>query len=405
MSSSNDVLMEPHRMRLNSLDAWRGFVIFIMMLDHVRDFFNRGALIATPTEAGHTTVALYGTRWITHLCAPTFLFLAGVGIRLQYEKAGPTRKLSRFLAARGMWLVFLDLAVVSTVLNFGRPFFFVQVLYATGMSMVVMAGLVWMRPRVVMVMGGAIVLLAPLAILPLLHTQGALALLRTFTILPGPLPGGIGIVLYPFIPWLGVMCLGFGYGHIFRLPRMERDRVIAWTGVSSLAVFGLLRGLNGYGDLSQWKAWPDVTRDVESFFNVTKYPPSPDYVLVTLGISLLIFLGIDRMHGKLARPLTAFGRTPMFTYLVHFFVLHCLQIAVGLSLGYPLRIFLNYIATAVGVMFAGGGSLPEAVGLGWGFPLWGTYLVWLTVVALVYPLSRWFEGVKETRKDWWLRYL
>src|SRR5713101_7492830 len=125
------VLMEPRRMRLNSLDTWRGLVIFIMMLDHVRDFFNRGALASTPTEAGHTTVLLYVTRWITHLCAPTFLFLAGVGIRLQYEKAGPTSELSRFLATRGIWLVFLDLAVVSTALSFGRTFFFVQVLYAT----------------------------------------------------------------------------------------------------------------------------------------------------------------------------------------------------------------------------------------------------------------------------------
>ncbi|HTF62297.1 MAG TPA: heparan-alpha-glucosaminide N-acetyltransferase domain-containing protein [Edaphobacter sp.] len=173
MSSPNAVLMEPRRMRLNSLDTWRGLVIFIMMLDHVRDFFNRGAMMSTPTEVGHTMVLLYGTRWITHLCAPTFLFLAGVGIRLQYEKAGPTRELSQFLATRGMWLAFLDFAVVSTVLNFGRPFFFVQVLYATGLSMMAMAAMVWMRPSAVLVVGGAIVLLAPLAILPQLHATGA----------------------------------------------------------------------------------------------------------------------------------------------------------------------------------------------------------------------------------------
>jgi uncharacterized membrane protein len=404
MSSPNDVLMEPRRMRVNSLDTWRGLVIFIMMLDHVRDFFNRGALMSTPTEAGHTTVLLYGTRWITHLCAPTFLFLAGVGIRLQYEKAGPTRELSQFLATRGMWLAFLDFAVVSTALNFGRPFFFVQVLYATGLSMMAMAAMVWMRPSAVLVVGGAIVLLAPLATLPQLNATGAIMLLRTFTVLPGMLPCGMGIVIYPFIPWFGVMCLGFGYGHIFRLQKAARDRMVAWTGVGSLVVFGVLRGLNGYGDLSPWKTWPDATRDIESFLNVTKYPPSPDYVLVTLGISLLIFLGIEGMHGTLSRPLTTFGRTPLFTYITHFFVLHSLQIAIGLSLGYPLRIFQNYIATAVGVMF-GGGGLPEVARLGWGFPLWGTYLIWLIVVAFVYPLSRWFEGVKQARKDWWMRYL
>ncbi len=389
-------------MRLNSLDTWRGLVIFFMMLDHVRDFFNRGGLVSTPTEAGHTTVLLYVTRWITHLCAPTFLFLAGVGIRLQYEQAGPTRKLSRFLVTRGLWLVFLDFTVVSMALSFGRPYFFVQVLYATGASMIAMAALVWVRPRWVLGAGAAIVLLAPLAILPLLHATGALALLRSFTVLPGPLPGGMGMVLYPFVPWLGVMCLGFGYGHVFRPPGAVRDRTIAWTGIGSLVLFGVLRGLNGYGDLNPWKAWPDATRDVESFMNVSKYPPSPDYVLATIGISLLIFLGIERMHGLLSRPLTTFGRTPLFTYIVHFFVLHSLQIGVGLSLGYPLRIFQNYIASAVAI--SAGGS-PEIVHSDWGFPMWGTYLIWLTVVALVYPLSRWFEGVKQVRSDWWLRYL
>jgi len=181
-------------MRLNSLDTWRGLVIFLMMLDHVRDFFNRGALISTPTEAGHTTVPLYVTRWITHLCAPTFIFLAAAGIRLQYEKAGPSLGLSKFLAARGAWLVLLDLTVVSAALSFGRPFFFVQVLYATGLSMIAMAALVWIRPRVVLVIGSAILLFAPLTILQLQHATGTLGLFRTFTVLPGPLPAGMGVV-------------------------------------------------------------------------------------------------------------------------------------------------------------------------------------------------------------------
>jgi uncharacterized membrane protein len=404
MSSSNDILMEPRRMRLNSLDTWRGLVIVLMMLDHVRDFFNRGALMSTPTEAGHTTVMLYLTRWITHLCAPTFVFLAGVGIRLQYEKAGPSRGLSQFLATRGAWLILLDFTVVSLALNFGRPFFFVQILYATGLSMIAMAALIWIRPRLVLVVGAAAVLLAPLAILPLLHATGALALLRTFTVLPGPLPGGMGIVLYPFVPWLGVMCLGFGYGHVFRLPTSARVRTIAWTGAASLVIFAALRALNGYGDPIPWKAWPDATRNIESFLNVTKYPPSPDYVLVMLGVSLLIFLVIERLHETVSRPLTTFGRTPLFIYIAHFFVLHCLQIAVGLSLGFPLRIFENFMSTAAGTLFTGAGA-PEIVRLGWGFPLWGTYLIWLTLVTLVYPLSRWFESVKQSRQKWWLRYL
>ena len=403
MATPDDVLMEPRRMRLTSLDTWRGLVIFLMVLDHVRDFFNRGALTSTPTEAGHTTLLLYLTRWVTHLCAPTFLFLAGVGIRLQYEKHGPTWNLSRFLAMRGLWLVFLDLVVISTLLSFGRVFFFVQVLYATGMSMLVLSALVWLRPRFVLVLGGAIVLLAPLAIRPLLHATGAPLLFRTFTVLPGPLPAGSGIVLYPFVPWLGVMCLGFGYGHIFRLPPPIRDRILAWTAASLLALFALLRGINGYGDLSPWKAGHTPLLNSESFMDVTKYPASPDYVLATLGISLLLFLGLERLRGPFIGILTTFGRTPLFTYITHFFVMHCLQIAVGLALGYPLRIFQSYIANASAAMFSG--TVPEVERLGWGFPLWGTYIVWLLVVALVYPLSRWFEGVKQNRQDWWLRYL
>jgi uncharacterized membrane protein len=402
MSSPTDVLMEPRRMRLNSLDTWRGLVIVLMMLDHVRDFFNHGALVSTPTEAGHTTVILYLTRWVTHLCAPTFVFLAGVGIRFQYDKNGPSGSLSRFLVTRGAWLIFLDATVISTALSFGRFFLFLQVLYATGLSMIAMAALIWIRPRLVMALGGALVLFAPLAILPLLHATGALATLRTFTLLPGPLPHGM--LLYPFIPWLGVMCLGFGYGDVFRLPAPVRSRAIAWTAVASLALFTALRGLNSFGDLSPRKPWPDIPRELESFLNVSKYPPSLDYVLATLGVSLLLFLVLDRLPGAAVRPLTTFGRTPLFTYITHFFVLHSLQIAIGLSLGYPLRIFQNYIGNAMSVMLVPG-TVPEVVRLGWGFPLWATYLIWLTLAALVYPLSRWFEHVKQSRQDWWLRYL
>lgn len=391
-------------MRLKSLDTWRGLAVVLMMLDHVRDFFNRGALISTPTEAGHTTVLLYITRWVTHLCAPTFVFLAGVGIRLQFERTTSTLKLSKYLATRGLWLVFLDFTVISMALGFGRPFFFVQVLYATGLSMIVMAVLIWVRPIQVFVLGLAMVLLTPLVGHLLLHAVGSMELVRTFTVLPGSLPDGMGIVLYPFVPWLGVMCLGFGYGQVFRLPASERERTILRTAAGSLVIFGALRGLNRYGDLTSWKTWPDLTRNIESFLDVTKYPPSPDYVLVTMGISLFLFVVISHLDETATHPLTTFGRTPLFSYITHFFVLHCLQIGVGVALGFPLRIFLNYIATAVGAMLQPS-NVPEVVRLGWGFPLWGTYLVWLTIVALVYPLSRRFERLKYTRQDWWLRYL
>ena len=393
--------------RLDSLDSWRGLMIVLMMLDHVREFFNRGALTATPTEAGHTTILLYATRWITHLCAPTFLLLAGVGIRLQRENRGPSTHLTRFLVTRGVWLIFLDLTVVSAALNFGRPFLFLQVLYATGMSMVAMGVLVWLSPGLVLVLGSALVFVSPLANLAFSNKAVPASALLTLALWPGALPGRVvTVVLYPFLPWLGIMCLGYGVGHVFLLSKELRTRIIVWIAMCCLLGFFLVRALNRFGDPSPWKFLPSVTNTIESFLNVTKYPPSLDYALATLGLSLLLYLALDRFEGKSAAVLLTMGRTPLFTYLVHFVVLHCLQIVIGVSLGFPLGIFENYIATAMrGLSGQGSAGVPEAVQLGWGFPLWGSYGIWLVIVGLVYPLSRWFSNVKSTSNRWWIRYL
>lgn len=390
--------------RLDALDAWRGLIIVLMVLDHVRDFFHAGAFFYAATDPAQTNVALYATRWITHLCAPTFVFLAGIAIRLQREKSATTGSLSRFLLSRGLWLIVLEFTVISFGLNMGSPFFFVQILYATGVSMALMAALVWLPSRTVLVLGALLVAGAPLLIGPLADATGLLAAVRTMTVLPGPMPGAPGIVLYPFVPWLGVMCLGYGYGHVFRLPPVTRNRVVALTALVLLLGFAAVRGLNGYGDLAPWRSWPDAVRTVESFLNVTKYPATPDYVMITLGTSMLVYLVLDRLGGAITRPLLAFGRTPLFTYIVHIYALHGLQFLLGLVLGFPAAAFTGYLASYALATFGGHSDTLTSLRQ-WGLPLGEVYLVWIAVILLVYPLSRWFEGVKRRRTDWWLRYL
>lgn len=394
----------PRAGRLDSLDAWRGLIIILMVLDHVRDFFHAGAFFYAATDPAQTNLPLFATRWITHLCAPTFVFLAGIAIRLQREKSANLPGLSRFLLARGLWLIVLEFTVISFGLNMGSPFFFVQILYAIGVSMALMAALVWLPSWTVLLLGALAISGAPLLIGPLMDATGFLAALRTMTVLPGGLPGAPGIVLYPFLPWLGVMCLGYGYGHVFKLPAAARNRTVAITAVLLLLAFAIVRGINGYGDLAPWHSWPDALRTAESFLNVTKYPATPDYVMVTLGTSMLVFLALDRLSGVLMRPMLTFGRTPLFTYTVHFYVAHGLQFLIGMSFGFPAATFTGYLASFA--LASSGGHSEALTSLGhWGLPLWGVYIIWISVLLLVYPLSRWFEGIKQRRNDWWLRYL
>lgn len=390
--------------RLVALDAWRGLIIALMVLDHVRDFFHAGAFFYAATDPAQTYTGLFLTRWITHLCAPTFVLLAGLSIRLQREKCKATPALSRYLLTRGLWLVVLEFTIVSFGFNMGQPFFFVQILYAIGVSMAVMAALIRLPAWAVAALGAVLISGAPLLIAPLADATGLLGALRTMTVLPGGLPGGHGIVLYPFIPWLGVMCLGYGYGHVFTLPGAQRNRIVAATAVALLLGFAAVRGINGYGDLAPWRTFPAAVRTVESFLNVTKYPASPDYVMVTLGTSMLLFLALDRFGGGAMRLLLTFGRTSLFTYIAHIYVLHGLQFLLGAMLGFPLASFCGYLASFA---LAGmGGHSDTLTSLQhWGFSLWAVYGIWLAVLLLVYPLARWCERLKQRRSDWWLRYL
>lgn len=381
--------------RLDTIDALRGLVIAIMVLDHVRDYFHLGALSYDPTDPLRTTSMLFATRWITHLCAPTFVFLSGVSIYLQRANGKPPAELSRFVLSRGLWLIFLELTVVSFAFNFGWPFAFLQVIWAIGFGMVAMAALARLGPRAVLAIGVAILALSPLAAAATADpSTAAAAVARALLLAPDVLAGGYVLAMYSAIPWLGVMCLGFGLGPLFLMPADQRRRAVLILAGLLLAIFAVLRVVNGYGDPAPWAVLPTPAQTIMSFLNVSKYPPSPAFVCATLGCSMLLFLALERLRGPVLRVLLDFGRTPLMTYVAHIFIAHGLMLAVAAAMGQPgLAIDIVHRAFA--------GTFPP----GWGFSLPVVYAIWALVVALLIPLARWFAGVKRRRRDWWLGYL
>ena len=380
--------------RLNAIDMLRGLVIAIMVLDHVRDFFNVPAAGFDPTDPLKSYPALYLTRWVTHLCAPTFVFLAGVSILFQKANGKSPAELSRFLVTRGAWLVLLECTVVSFGFDFGTGVIFLQVIWAIGMSMIAMAVISRATPTAVLAIGAAILLVYPFVVPLTAGATGALAIIRTIAIAPGIIPGIPVLAFYSVVPWLGVMCLGFGLGPAFRLPQAERSKALLVIAVGLIAAFAVLRLIDGYGDPAPWVTEPTQARTMLSFFNVSKYPPSPDFVCVTLGLSMLLFLALQHLRGPIANVLLNFGRTPLFTYVCHIYIAHGLALLAALAHGTPDAV----------LHFIGKVSRGEAPN-GWGYSLLGVYFVWAVVIALLIPLSRWMAGVKRRRRDWWLSYI
>lgn len=378
-------------LRLDAIDMLRGLVICLMVLDHVRDYFH--AAVFDPLDLTQTHPALFATRWITHFCAPTFVFLSGVSAWLQHANGKPTRSLSRFLLTRGLWLVFLELTVINLAWQFMPALVFLQVIWAIGVSMVVLSALVWLPHRVVLGLG--VLIVAGHNLLDGIQPEafGAAAPLWNALHVANVVPmAGVPVLFaYPVLPWLGIMALGYGLGGVFTKEPAARNRALLLIGGGMFALFVLLRFLAVYGDPNAWQGQDALWKTVGDFVDVLKYPPSFLYVLVTIGLVLMFIPLLERLRGPLASVLLAFGRTPLFTYVLHIYLAHGLAFATGVALGFPARSMLN-------PFFAGA---PE----GWGFNLLVVYGVWLLVLAILYPLARWFEGVKRRRRDWWLGYL
>jgi uncharacterized membrane protein len=386
--------------RVTSVDALRGLVMIIMALDHTREFFHSGAMSFSPEDLARTTPVLFFTRWITHICAPVFMFTAGLAAFFWLRPGRTTNQLAQFLWKRGFWLVVLELTALrfATNLVFVHGIVFLSILWALGWSMVALGFLVRLPTPALAVFSVSVIALHNLADSIRASQFGAAAWIWNVVHQPGlfSVDGANVLAAYPLVPWIAVMAAGYCFGPILKLDRSQRQRWMVRIGLSLTLGFVALRWINVYGDPSRWSAQvPGMT--VISFLRCTKYPPSLDFLLMTLGPALLLLAWLDRLVLARTNPLIVFGRVPLFYFLVHFYVLHVLCFPFAF-IRYGHAAFLVNPAPSMG----GAANLypPD-----YGYPLWVVYAVWISVVALLYPLCLWFRRLKERRSDWWLSYV
>lgn len=396
------------RRRINAVDLLRGIVMVIMLLDHTREFVHRDALNFDPADFTKTNTLLFFTRWVTHFCAPVFVFLAGTGAYLQTLRGKSKPELSRFLVTRGCWLIVLELTVIRVIAWFNLDFhfaFLLQVIWVIGVGMILLAGLIHLPLRAVAI--GSLAMIALHNALDGIQVQG-------FPQPNKPPPGGwatvwmllhqqgmvfltpkvYGLLLYPLIPWVAVLAAGYCFGVVYEWEAERRKRFLLRLGAGLLAGFVLLRAINLYGDPNRWSAQKNTWFTVLSFLNGTKYPPSLLFLLLTLGAALLALPWFERCDGWLARAMITFGRVPLFFYLGQWLTAHGLAVLAGLLAG-----------QSVGWLFVGPLDQPRPNPGNLGFSLWMVYALWLLGLLLLYPACRWFAAIKQGRRAWWLSYL
>lgn len=336
--------------------------MIVMALDHTRDYFHSAALLFPPEDLARTTTAIFFTRWITHFCAPVFIFTAGMSASFLLQRGRTKPQLSVFLATRGLWLMFLEVTVVRFAMTWGQGMLVVTVLWGLGISMVALALLIYLPLRV----------LGLLSLVVIAMPHGASA--------PVQIHGISAIFSYPLVPWFAVMGCGFCFGEVFT----NHKRWVAPIGLSLIAAFLILRAINLYGDPMPW------SNSLLSFLRVNKYPPSLDFLLMTLGPAILLLAWLDRMRFAPKNPLLLFGRVPLFYFLAHLYLIHLLTIPLAwLRYGRPMVI----------------NPIVNAYPPGYGYQLGTVYLIWAGIVVVLYPLCVWFAGVKQRRRDWWISYL
>lgn len=370
--------------RINSVDILRGIVLVIMALDHVRDYFS--GFKYEPTDLQHTTTIMFFTRWITHYCAPVFIFLSGTSAFLSMGKGKTVKQEAWRLLTRGLWLILLE----HTVVRFGWMFdmdynmLFFQVIWAIGVSMVCLSGLIFLPRWAILATGLTMICCHNLLDSvqggfwwQLLHVQN----------MYNYAPGKMVFIIYPLIPWIGVMAVGFCFGEIFTRPEEERNKWLYGIGISAIVSFIILRFINVYGDPSPWQVmWEhdQVIRSALSFINCTKYPPSLLYLLMTLGPAITLMPFLERMSGAVGNVFKVYGRVPLFYYILHIYLIHGMAVISSL-------------------LFSGGAPVKVFDHPGHGLPV--VYGVWVLAVVILYFPCRWFMHKKMSHRKWWLSYL
>ena len=400
------------RRRIDSIDLLRGIVMVIMMLDHTRDFVHNAAYQFDPTDPTRTNVALFFTRWITHFCAPVFVFLAGTGAYLQFARGKSKGELSRFLVTRGLWLIFLEVTIVRLAVTFSFDFRFVgflQVIWVIAVSMIVLAALIHLPLKLVAAVGLLMIGIhnyfdgfrfqswrGPGTAVP--DAIGKLWIILHQAFEGFPIVGSEGpvvFIIYPLIPWVGVMAVGYAFGALYKLDAQLRRRLLLIIGGTATALFIIFRKINEYGDPSAWSQQKNFVYTVLSFLNTSKYPPSLLFLLMTLGpaiLALALFEVKETKGGRIREFFVTFGRVPLFFYVLQWFTAHIISVTLHYAFGKPLGwLFQSPLTFSA--------PPPEA-----GFNLAVVYALWILGVLILYPLCKWFAGLKARRRDWWLSY-
>ncbi len=389
-------MTQPIANRIMSLDLLKGLVMIIMALDHTRDYFHADAFLFDPTDPEKTNAAIFFTRWITHFCAPAFSLLAGISAYLVGMRKSKA-ELSKFLLSRGIWLMFIEL----TVVNFGW-FFDVHfstipllVIWVLGVSMVCLAAIIHLPFKAILAFSLVVIfghnLLDNLHfedsfLWSFLHERNFFPISETRTI----------VLAYPLLPWVGVMSLGYYVGSFYNkiVEAKKRQQLFTYLGIACVLLFFALRGVNGYGNPKAWSSYETALQTFFSFMDPLKYPPSLSYLLMTLGPTF-VFLGLaENLKGKVVDVISVFGKVPFFYYIVHLYIIHLGAMLLAELTGYGWQIML----------------LPQWIGRvtelqGYGLSLGGTYLVWLAIVVMLYPLCLKFSKYKLAHKEkWWLSY-
>lgn len=393
-------MLNPPTKRIVSLDILKGLVMIIMTLDHVRDYFHYDAFFYDPSDLTQTSPALFFTRFVTHFCAPVFVALAGTSAFLVGRRM-KKKELSIWLLKRGFWLIILELTVVKLAWTFNPDFHTIAflVIWALGAGMISLAVFIQL-PKYLSISIAALLIFGHNAldgfqpegdgffslIWKFLHVQSAVTF-GDFTLR----------ISYPVMPWLGLMVLGYYFGELYR-PEFDRHRrlkILLYSGISCILLFIALRSFNLYGDPSPWVRQSSPMYSFLSFINVSKYPPSLLYLLITIGPSLIALFIFERFDFSWLKPVIIIGRVPMFWYILHLYVIHIVAVIAAVLTGYA---FSDMILTGF-ISF-------EPQLKGYGFSLWAVYLFWIGICLFLYPISKWYDKYKRSNRDkWWLSYL
>ena len=385
--------------RIKSIDFTRGLVMIIMALDHVRDLMHINSITQNPTDLLTTTPLLFITRYITHFCAPTFVFLAGTSAYLAFINRNNTSQSRNNLIKRGLWLIVLEFTIVNLGIFFDLGFhsFLFQVIAAIGFGFIVLGFLLKLSSKTIGIIGLGIIFFHNL--LPSIpFAEGSLLkmLLSPFfgTGLI-PLTSHSNFIMgYPPIPWLGIMLVGFATGKLFTIPGDIRNKMLLKIGLSALLLFIAVRFINIYGDPSAWTSQKDHLYTFLSFINVTKYPPSLLFSLITLGVMFLILALSDRVNNRFTKVVSVYGKVPLFYFVIHFYLIHFSMIALMFLQGFHWS----------DLAFSSG-TFGRPVGMQSGVELWAISLIWISVVAILYLPCVWFGKYKAEHARWWLKYI